>query len=47
MNQNNLEKANEVYKIVSESKKDYDILAEHDEENGLIKYIVLKINEEK
>ena len=47
MNQNNLEKANEVYKIVSESKKDYDILAEYDEENGLIKYIVLKINEEK
>ena len=47
MNQNNLEKANEVYEIVSESKKDYDISAEYDEENGLIKYIVLKINEEK
>lgn len=45
MNQNNLEKANEVYEIVSESKKDYDISAEYDEENGLIKYIVLKINE--
>lgn len=47
MNQNNLEKANEVYEIVSESKKDYDISAEYDEENGLIKYIVLKINEKK